>query len=122
MTREELLTILSWKPNRLGHVIHVPSDIKNEILKQEIGLELCLSCNVHAKMFEGTFSDHHFGEWRERGGLIALSVCLIVIREEPAVLVPYHHDVSMRYLTLTSLHRLTTSACSEVHCRMSTLS
>jgi adenosine deaminase len=74
VSREELLTILSWKPKRLGHVIHVPSDIKDEILKQKIGLELCLSCNVHAKMYEGTFGDHHFGEWRERGGLIALSV------------------------------------------------
>lgn len=74
VSREELLIILSWKPKRLGHVIHVPSDIKDEILKQKIGLELCLSCNVHAKMFEGTFGDHHFGEWRERGGLIALSV------------------------------------------------
>lgn len=74
MTREELQTILSFKPQRLGHVIHVLPDIKDEILKNKIGLELCLSCNVHAKMFEGTFGDHHFGEWRERGGLIALSV------------------------------------------------
>ncbi|KAI5917935.1 hypothetical protein F4810DRAFT_704532 [Camillea tinctor] len=60
----ELDTIMSWKPDRLGHVIHVPERVKHQISTQKnIGLELCLSCNVHAKMIVGSFEAHHFGEW-----------------------------------------------------------
>lgn len=61
----ELRTIMDWQPDRLGHVIHVPAAVKQEIAarKGAIGLELCLSCNVHAKMISGSFEAHHFGEW-----------------------------------------------------------
>lgn len=60
----ELETIMSWRPDRLGHVIHVPDHVKRLISAQKgIGLELCLSCNVHAKMIVGSFEAHHFGEW-----------------------------------------------------------
>lgn len=57
-------------------MINVPDDVKSEIKKRKLGLELCLSCNVHAKMITGTYGDHHFGWWREQGGgcPIALSV------------------------------------------------
>jgi len=75
-TQEELSTLLSYNPDRIGHVINVPDDVKEEIVKRKLGLELCLSCNVHAKMITGTFGDHHFGWWRETGCPIALSVCL----------------------------------------------
>ncbi|GAP89984.1 putative adenosine deaminase [Rosellinia necatrix] len=60
----ELETILSWMPDRLGHVIHVPEAVKARIAaRRGIGLELCLSCNVQAKMIVGGFDAHHFGEW-----------------------------------------------------------
>ncbi|KAK9794244.1 putative Adenosine deaminase domain-containing protein [Seiridium cardinale] len=60
----ELDTIMSWFPDRLGHVIHVPQRVKQVITSRPgIGLELCLSCNVHAKMIVGSFEAHHFGEW-----------------------------------------------------------
>ncbi|RYP85762.1 hypothetical protein DL770_004993 [Monosporascus sp. CRB-9-2] len=61
----ELRTLLDWEPDRLGHVIHVPSDVRRRIAAAPgpIGLELCLSCNVHAKMIVGSFEAHHFGEW-----------------------------------------------------------
>jgi len=71
---KELWTLLSYKPDRIGHVINVPNDVKEEIVQRKLGLELCLSCNVHAKMITGTYSDHHFGWWREAGCPIALSV------------------------------------------------
>ncbi|KAL3491781.1 hypothetical protein BJX62DRAFT_251064 [Aspergillus germanicus] len=70
--REELQTLLSFDPDRLGHVIHVPDDIKKEIARRQLGLELCMSCNVHAKMFDGGFLDHHFGYWRHEECPIAL--------------------------------------------------
>ncbi|MCJ1466237.1 hypothetical protein MMC07_004856 [Pseudocyphellaria aurata] len=63
---EELMTLLSYKPERLGHVIHVPESIKEEIAARKLGLELCLSCNVHAKLISGGFADHHFGYWRDK--------------------------------------------------------
>ncbi|TRX87999.1 hypothetical protein FHL15_011101 [Xylaria flabelliformis] len=60
----ELETIMDWMPDRLGHVIHVPESVKKQITAHSgIGLELCLSCNVQAKMIVGSFDAHHFGDW-----------------------------------------------------------
>lgn len=70
----ELSTLLSFQPDRLGHVIHVPDEIKKEIARRKLGLELCISCNVHAKMINGGFLDHHFGYWRHEDCPIALCV------------------------------------------------
>lgn len=70
----ELQTLLSWKPHRLGHVIHVKEAFRRIIENDNIGVELCLSCNVHAKMITGTYGDHHFGTWRLTKVPVALSV------------------------------------------------
>ncbi|KAK4123826.1 Metallo-dependent hydrolase [Parathielavia appendiculata] len=60
----ELDMLLSWRPDRLGHVICVSERVRREIAgRKGIGLELCLSCNVHAGMVHGGFESHHFGEW-----------------------------------------------------------
>ncbi|KAH6642213.1 hypothetical protein C7974DRAFT_385048 [Boeremia exigua] len=69
----ELETLLSWKPDRLGHVIHVKDEYCKVIERENIGVELCLSCNVHARMITGTYSDHHFGMWRHTNVPVALS-------------------------------------------------
>jgi adenosine deaminase len=74
-TTEELQTLLSYQPDRLGHVINVPANIQQTIADQSIGLELCLSCNVHAKLISGDFADHHFGYWKDKGCPISLCVC-----------------------------------------------
>ncbi|OGE55990.1 hypothetical protein PENARI_c003G09858 [Penicillium arizonense] len=68
----ELATMLSFMPDRLGHVIHVPDEFKQEISRRKLGLELCISCNVHAKMISGGYLDHHFGYWRHEDCPIAL--------------------------------------------------
>jgi adenosine deaminase len=73
----ELETLLSWKPDRLGHVIHVKEKYRKIIEQENIGVELCLSCNVHAKMITGTYSDHHLGMWRHSDVPVALSVGII---------------------------------------------
>ncbi|EAA27466.3 Metallo-dependent hydrolase [Neurospora crassa] len=63
-TEEELLTLLSWKPDRIGHVIHLNKRIREKVKRRGgMGLELCLSCNVHAGMVCGGVESHHFGEW-----------------------------------------------------------
>ncbi|CAN9301815.1 unnamed protein product [Alternaria alternata] len=69
----ELQTLLSWQPDRIGHVIHVKEEFRKTIEQHDIGVELCLSCNVHAKMITGTYSDHHFGMWRQSSVPVALS-------------------------------------------------
>ena len=61
---EELETLLSFEPDRLGHVIHVPDHLKDEIRRRRLGLELCISCNVKAKLTEGEVADHHFKFWK----------------------------------------------------------
>lgn len=85
----ELNTIMSWMPHRLGHVIHVPEAVKRQIVERRgIGLELCLSCNVHAKMIVGSFEAHHFGEWWRVTGPIVV----------PCV------SRSIQYITLSCMH------------------
>lgn len=71
---EELDTLLLYEPDRLGHVIHVPPRIMEEIAERRLGLELCLSCNVLGQLTEGGFAKHHFGQWRETDCPIALGV------------------------------------------------
>lgn len=70
----ELNTLLSYQPDRLGHVIHVSESIKQEIVRKGIGVELCVSCNVQAQMTEGGIEDHHFGFWKDSPCPIALCV------------------------------------------------
>ncbi|KAI5358628.1 putative adenosine deaminase domain, adenosine/adenine deaminase, metal-dependent hydrolase [Septoria linicola] len=74
-TEAELEMLLAWRPDRIGHVIHTSEAIEEKIERMGVGLELCLSCNVHAKMLpdEGGFAEHHFGKWKERRNAIALS-------------------------------------------------
>ncbi|KAF4341042.1 adenosine deaminase [Fusarium beomiforme] len=73
-SKEELDTLLSWEPGRLGHVIWEDEETKKEISKRELCLELCLSCNVRAGMVLGGFEGHHFGHWRGvKGPKISLS-------------------------------------------------
>jgi adenosine deaminase len=69
----ELDTILRWMPDRLGHVIHVSEHVRKQISSRRgIGLELCLSCNVQAKMIMGNFDTHHFGEWWQVDGPVVV--------------------------------------------------
>ncbi|CAG7916622.1 unnamed protein product [Penicillium olsonii] len=94
----ELETLLSFQPDRIGHVIHVPEDIKKEIVRRKLGLELCMSCNVHAKMINGGFLDHHFGYWRHEDCPVVLCTddvgffCSPVSNEH--LLAAHHFDLS----------------------------
>ncbi|PSS00915.1 hypothetical protein BD289DRAFT_464932 [Coniella lustricola] len=66
---ELLMLLREWQPDRIGHVIHLSEAVKREVAAYRngqglgLGLELCLSCNVHAGMIQGGFESHHFGEW-----------------------------------------------------------
>lgn len=74
-SHDELRTLLSWKPGRLGHVIWEDEAAKKEIAARELCLELCLSCNVQAEMIHGGFEAHHFKHWMGvKGPKISLAV------------------------------------------------
>lgn len=68
----ELNTLLSFKPDRVGHVIHVPGEVRNQIIAMKLGLELCVSCNVQAKMIRGGVADHHIMSWIKTGCPVVL--------------------------------------------------
>lgn len=74
----ELSTLLSFEPHRLGHVIHVPDNTKNQIIEGNFGLELCVSCNVQAKLIDGGVADHHFKSWMKTGCPVILCVSVQV--------------------------------------------
>jgi len=73
-TEDVLREMLSWKPDRLGHVVHVPKPMRQEIIDRQISVELCLTCNVLAGMLpdKAGFERHHFREWWEGGGRVSL--------------------------------------------------
>lgn len=70
----ELDTLLDYQPDRVGHVIHVSKEMQKEIIRKGIGVELCVSCNVQAKLIRGEVEDHHFGFWRDADCSVALCV------------------------------------------------
>lgn len=106
-TDEELNMLLDWQPDRIGHVIHVGDKVKDRIIRTGgLGLELCLSCNVHANMITGGFEAHHFGEWwKVRECVVALSVS----RTWTCARVTFSFQSLVSRLTM---HRLMMSACS----------
>ena len=74
----ELNTLLSFKPDRLGHVIHVLDETKNQIKDEKLGLELCVSCNVLAKLINGGVADHHVMSWIKTRCPVILCVSLAI--------------------------------------------
>ena len=92
----ELEALLSFEPDRLGHVIHVPDTFKNQIKDKNIGLELCISCNVQAKMIEGDVADHHVKSWIETKCPVIL--CVSVAMPHPAPLLTVSADGRCRRL------------------------
>lgn len=70
-------------------MIHLSELIREEIIKRELALELCISCNVHGKMLVmteggeeggeakvGSYEDHHFQRWWKEGVCpVVLCVC-----------------------------------------------
>lgn len=79
-TEAELYTLLSFQPDRIGHVIHVPDAVREKIIARKLGLEMCLSCNVKAKLIQGGYSSHHLNEWMTTDCPVVLCVRGLAIR------------------------------------------
>ena len=74
---EEMEMMLSFRPDRLGHVIRVPEHVRKEIEGRKLGVELCISCNIQAGLTNGGAKGHHFGTWRGGGSPVILCVSRI---------------------------------------------
>ena len=86
---EELQALLSFQPDRLGHVIHINDAIGEEIKSRKLALELCLSCNVSAKLTKGGFKGHIFGQWikeQNRGPIVLCVGRKSHLKQTPSVL------------------------------------
>ncbi|KAI5211744.1 hypothetical protein AUEXF2481DRAFT_29772 [Aureobasidium subglaciale EXF-2481] len=110
---DELEELLAWNPQRIGHVIHVPKELRKSIGDQRLGLELCLSCNVLANLSEGGYASHHFGEWWSAGAPIALSTDDVGIFESSLsseyLLAAHHFNLDRKQLL-----ELSRSACATI--------
>jgi adenosine deaminase len=115
-TEIELQTLLSYNPDRLGHVVHVPEDIAEQIVQRNIGLELCLSCNIKAKLTKGGYQDHHFGFWRQHSCPVILCVslhCLLNVANMARLMMSA--SLAVQYQMNTSSQR-SISTCPKSSC------
>ena len=94
----ELNTLLSFKPDRLGHVIHVPEEIRTRIMDSKLGLELCVSCNVQAKLIEGGVADHHFMSWIKTGCPVILCVSVAMSHPSPWLIIACRRTTSASFV------------------------
>lgn len=75
VSTEEMGQLLNYNPTRLGHVIHVPQEIRRIIIERGIHVELLLTCNILAGMLPDQSTDpggHHFGWWYSQKGGISI--------------------------------------------------
>ena len=69
----ELETLLSYEPDRLGHILFLTPEAKAEIIRKKLGIELCLTSNIKGE-HRHSYADHHLGEWLEEENPLALCV------------------------------------------------
>lgn len=121
-SKRELEELLSWRPRRLGHAIHVPAPMRERILALGAAPELCLSCNILAGMLPSrvhapgtenhgkelppystrthqcrpaTFIDHHFGWWWAAGGPLSLGTDDVGVFGSPSS--KEHHHAAQHF-------------------------
>jgi adenosine deaminase len=69
----ELMTLLSYNPTRLGHLLFISEEAREEIIRRKLGIELCLTSNIKGPHIP-SYEVHHLPQWLETGNPIALSV------------------------------------------------
>ena len=63
--------IIKFRPERVGHACHLPSDTRAMLLSAGIPLELCPTSNVYTLQLE-SYREHHFGGFWEAGHPVVL--------------------------------------------------
>ncbi|KAF5381891.1 hypothetical protein D9757_007598 [Collybiopsis confluens] len=67
---EETLQLLSYGPHRLGHATFLDEEAKAKVVKDKIGIEICLSSNLMQTV--PTLSAHHITHYLEQNHPIAI--------------------------------------------------
>jgi adenosine deaminase len=80
--KDELMTLLSYQPNRLGHLIWVSEEAKAEVVRRKLPIELCLTSNIKGP-YVSTYEEHHLAEWMKEGVPIALCTDNVGVVESP---------------------------------------
>jgi adenosine deaminase len=73
-TKDDVHTLLSAKPRRLGHATFLDEEAQKIILEHKIGIEMCLTSNLLCKTVK-TLEDHHINFWLNHDVPIAICVC-----------------------------------------------
>jgi len=69
----ELMTLLSYEPTRLGHLLFLTPEARQEIIARKLGIELCLTSNIKGAHVP-SYADHHLVDWLKEDCPIALCV------------------------------------------------
>lgn len=56
---EESLSMVAWRPDRLGHMVCMGEILRGKLLESRIPVEICLSSNVKTGSVK-SFKEHHF--------------------------------------------------------------
>lgn len=75
----ELMTLLSYNPTRLGHLLFITDEARQEIIRRKLGIELCLTSNIKGPHIP-SYEVHHLPEWLKEDCPIALCVSISTTR------------------------------------------
>ncbi|KAG0647202.1 Adenosine deaminase [Hyphodiscus hymeniophilus] len=67
----ELMTLLSYNPTRLGHLLFISDEAREEIIRRKLGIELCLTSNIKGPHIP-SYEKHHLPQWLKEDCPIAL--------------------------------------------------
>ena len=73
-TRDDVHTLLSAKPKRIGHATFLDEEAQKVVLEHKICMEVCLTSNLLCKTVS-TLGDHHINFWLNRDVPIVICVC-----------------------------------------------
>ena len=71
----ELMTLLSYNPTRLGHLLFISDEAREEIIRRKLGIEICLTSNIKGPHIP-SYEIHHLPQWLKEDCPIALCVSI----------------------------------------------
>jgi adenosine deaminase len=72
----ELMTLLSYNPTRLGHLLFISEEAREEIIRRRLGIELCLTSNIKGPHIP-SYEVHPLPQWLKEDCPIALCVSCV---------------------------------------------
>lgn len=72
-TKDDVHTLLSAKPRRLGHATFLDEEAQEFVLEHKISIEVCLTSNLLCKTVKA-LEDHRINVWLNHGVPIVICV------------------------------------------------